>query len=44
MMAVLLFASLAIQTHNPSADRFEYTRPVRYTEGDLGCGWLGKLS
>ena len=34
-MAVLLFASLASQTHTPSADRFEYTCPVRYTESDL---------
>ena len=26
---------------NPSTDRFEYTCPVRYTESDLRCGWLG---
>ena len=35
MMAVLLFASLASQTHNPSMDRFEYTCPVHCTESDL---------
>ena len=34
-MAVLLFASLVSQTHNPSADHFKYMCPVGYTENDL---------
>ena len=34
-IAVLLFTSLASQTHNPIADHFEYMCPMRYTENYL---------
>ena len=42
-MAVLLFTIVSqARPTNLSADRFEYTHPVRYTEIDPRCGWLGQ--
>jgi len=44
-MAVLLFAIFSqARPTNLSADRFEYTCPVRYTEIDPHCNWLGLLA
>ena len=41
-MAVLLFAIVSqARPTNLSTDRFKYTCPMRYTESDPPCGWLG---